>query len=74
MQLTPRHALMQFGHLLQTELFPQLETAVGPLSPQLELLTSVMALVPYMPKAAKVFKSAWIPAPPAESLPAIVSA
>jgi DDE family transposase/transposase-like protein DUF772 len=46
MQLTPRHALMQFGHLLQTDLFPQLETAVGPLAPQLELLTSVMALVP----------------------------
>lgn len=46
MQLTPRHALMQFGHLLQTELFPKLETVAGPLSPQLELLTSVMALVP----------------------------
>jgi len=37
---------MQFGHLLQAELFPQLEVAVGALTPQLELLTSVMALVP----------------------------
>lgn len=46
MQLTPRYALMQFGHLLQTELFPQLETAVGALTPPLELLTSVMTLVP----------------------------
>lgn len=46
MQLTPRQVLMQFGHLLQTELFPHLETAVGPLTPQLELLSSVMALVP----------------------------
>jgi hypothetical protein len=46
MQLTPRQALMQFGHLLQEELFPQLETAVGPLTPQLQLLTSVLAMVP----------------------------
>ena len=34
----------------------------------------VMALVPCTPRAAKVFKSAWIPAPPPLSEPAIVSA
>ena len=31
-----------------------------------------MAEVPYTPCAAKVFRSAWIPAPPPESEPAIV--
>jgi hypothetical protein len=46
MQLTPRQALMQFGHLLQTELFPHLEAAVGQLSTQLELLNAVVSLVP----------------------------
>ena len=35
---------------------------------------AVMALVPYTPSAANVFRSAWMPAPPPESLPAIVSA
>ena len=34
---------------------------------------AVMALVPYTPSAANVFRSAWMPAPPPESLPAIVS-
>jgi hypothetical protein len=33
-----------------------------------------MALVPWTPKAANVFKSAWIPAPPPLSEPAIVNA
>src|SRR5688500_499945 len=37
-------------------------------------VTAVMALVPYKPCAANVLRSAWIPAPPPESLPAIVSA
>ena len=37
-------------------------------------VTAVMALVPYTPNAAKVFRSAWMPAPPLESLPAMVSA
>src|SRR5260370_12646389 len=46
MQLTPRQALLQFGHVLQQELFPHLEAAVGRLSSQLELLTSVVSLVP----------------------------
>jgi Transposase DDE domain/Transposase domain (DUF772) len=46
MQLTPRQAFLQFGHVLQQQLFPHLEAAVGRLSPQLELLASVVALVP----------------------------
>jgi hypothetical protein len=46
MQLTPRQALLQFGHVLQQQLFPHLEAAVGQLNPQLELLTSVVSLVP----------------------------
>jgi hypothetical protein len=46
MQLTPREALLQFAHVLQLELFPCLEAAVGPLTPPLELLASVVSLVP----------------------------
>ena len=34
----------------------------------------VTALAPKSPNAANVFRSAWMPAPPLESLPAIVSA
>ena len=37
-------------------------------------VTAVIALVPYTPNAANVFKSAWMPAPPPESLPAMVRA
>ena len=37
-------------------------------------VTAVSADVPYTPSAAKVFRSAWIPAPPPESEPAIVNA
>jgi hypothetical protein len=46
MQLTPRHSLLQFGHVLQEELFPHLEAAIGQLSTQLELLTAVVSMVP----------------------------
>ena len=35
---------------------------------------AVIALAPYTPNAANVFRSAWMPAPPLGSLPAIVSA
>ena len=35
---------------------------------------AVIALVPWTPQLAKAFRSAWIPAPPPESEPAIVSA
>jgi hypothetical protein len=37
-------------------------------------VTEVIADVPKTPRAAKVFRSAWIPAPPPESDPAMVSA
>lgn len=46
MELTPRQAILQFGHVLQQQLFPHLEAAVGCLSPQLELLAAVISLVP----------------------------
>jgi hypothetical protein len=46
MQLTPRHLLMQFAHMTQQDLFPHLSKAVAPLSTQMELLTSVLALLP----------------------------
>ena len=37
-------------------------------------MIAVMALVPKTANAAKVLRSAWIPAPPLESEPAMVSA
>jgi len=46
MPLTPRDAFLQFGNVLQQHLFPQLEAAVGRLTPHLELLASVISLVP----------------------------
>ena len=36
-------------------------------------VTAVSTLVPYAPRAAKTFRSAWMPAPPPESEPAMVS-
>jgi len=46
MQLNPRQIVTQFAHVLQEELFPLLQTATGPLSPQMELVASVVALLP----------------------------
>lgn len=46
MQLTPRQAILQFGQVLQQQLFPHLEASVGRLSPELELLAAVVSLVP----------------------------
>ncbi len=46
MNLTPRQMVTGFAHVLQEELFPRLEQAVGPLSGQLKLLGAVMAAVP----------------------------
>jgi len=46
MQLTSRDAFLQFGHVLQRDLFPHLEEALGPLNSQLKLLGSVVSLVP----------------------------
>ena len=36
-------------------------------------VTAVTAVTPYTPSAANVFRSAWMPAPAIESLPAMVS-
>ena len=49
MQLTPRETLLQCAHVFQQHLFPQLEAEVGPLSPQFQLLSAVMSLVPLGP-------------------------
>lgn len=46
MQLTPRQTLLQFGHVLQQELFPHLEASLDKLTPQLKLLSAVVTLVP----------------------------
>jgi len=46
MNLTPRNALLQFGHILQQVLFPAVESAVGPMSKQLQLIAAVVSLVP----------------------------
>ena len=46
MQLNPRQIVTQFAHLLQEDLFPLLQSVTGPLSRQMELLASVMAVVP----------------------------
>jgi hypothetical protein len=46
MDLTPRNVLLQFGHILQQVLFPVVELETGPLSKQLQLIASVVSLVP----------------------------
>jgi hypothetical protein len=46
MQLTPRQFVTTFAHMLQEEMFPVLRTVTGPLSRQMELLASVVAMVP----------------------------
>ena len=46
MQLNARQLVTQFAHILQEELFPRLKAVTGPLSPQMELLAAVVALIP----------------------------
>jgi hypothetical protein len=46
MKLTLRDQLTQFGHLLQSKLFPVLEETTDELSDQAKLLVSVLAMVP----------------------------
>lgn len=46
MQITSPEHLVQFKNLLQTELFPWLESSVGPLSKQSKLLAAVLSLEP----------------------------
>jgi hypothetical protein len=43
--ISPEH-LVQFKNLLQSELFPLLESSLGPLSKQSQLLASVLSLEP----------------------------
>lgn len=49
MQLTPLALVMQFAHVLQQELFPELEVAVGPMDKKLELLAAVISMTPLEP-------------------------
>ncbi|MCO5349820.1 MAG: hypothetical protein M9913_02765 [Bryobacteraceae bacterium] len=46
MQLTPQLALLQTAHVFQQHLFPRLEAELGTLSPQLQLLSAVINLIP----------------------------
>jgi len=46
MQLTPRDFLMQCAHALQQALFPNLEAEIGSLTPQLQLLSSIISMAP----------------------------
>jgi hypothetical protein len=46
MQLTPRQLIVQFAHVLQQDLFPAIQAALGPFSPQMQLLMSVVSLLP----------------------------
>ncbi len=46
MQLTSRTALLQFAHVCQQELFPMLEAVLDGVSEQLELVVSIVSLVP----------------------------
>jgi hypothetical protein len=45
-KLNAKQFVGKFAHVLQREIFPRLEAAIGPLSKELELLAAVMALVP----------------------------
>jgi len=46
MQLTSRQVVTQFAHMLQEELFPLLQSSVGPLNGQMQLLAAVISLAP----------------------------
>lgn len=46
MQLSPRHLVATFAHVLQETLFPALETATGQLSSEMKLLVAIMAVLP----------------------------
>ncbi|MCO5353811.1 MAG: hypothetical protein M9913_23540 [Bryobacteraceae bacterium] len=46
MQLTPQLALLQTAHVFQQHLFPASEAELGTLSPQLQLLSAVINLIP----------------------------
>ena len=46
MKLTPYDVLLQVGHVLRHFLFPAVGTKVGPLSKPMQLVASVVLLVP----------------------------
>lgn len=46
MQLNALQIVTQFAHVLQQELFPELEVTVGPLEKKMELLAAVVSLTP----------------------------
>jgi hypothetical protein len=46
MNLNPRELVTGFACLLQEELFPLLQAAAGPLSPQMKLLAAIMSMTP----------------------------
>ena len=46
MNLTARQMVTEFAHVLQEELFPHVEQAVGPISGELRLLGAVMLIAP----------------------------
>jgi len=46
MQCTPRQILTQFAHLFQSALFPAIESEVGPMSGDTQLLVSILGMVP----------------------------
>lgn len=49
MQLTLRQYLVEFGHLLQTSLFPRIEEETGELGTRARLLVQVLAMAPLAP-------------------------
>ena len=49
MQLNPLRIVTQFAHVLQQELFPELESSVGPLDKKLELLAALVSMAPLEP-------------------------
>lgn len=56
LDLTLRQRLLQFGHVLQTSLFPRLEEQLGELSPSAQLLVEALALAPlerWLPRNAQ---------------------
>ncbi len=53
MKLTLRQYLNEFGHLLQTSLFPRIEDEVGELGAPARLLVQVLAMAPLAPWLAR---------------------
>jgi Transposase DDE domain/Transposase domain (DUF772) len=49
MQLTSRQYLVQFGHLLQSSLFPRIQEEIGELGARARLLVQVLAMAPLAP-------------------------